>query len=763
MKQKIIFKSLTIAFIMLTIHSAVFSQILITEDSGGGTNDESAILQIDSDTKGVLIPRISTENRLLISAVEGLLVYDTDEASFYFYGGSGWINLSSPSPEIWTKNASNVYLTNLDDNVGIGTTPTSSKFVVRANNGSLPDAVLFEVKDETGNPVFVVTSEGVRIYVKDKAKGVSGGFAVGQYGSLKADGDEFFSVTPFQTRVNTLPNGKAISGGFAVGQYSSLKGGTLHHNFSTNPVETRIYTGGTQTPVVKGEKAVSSGFAVGQYGSLKAAGDDYMHMTPDNYFIGHEAGLNITPNIPIVDVDGIHNIFVGYQSGFQNTSGHENTYVGHLSGENQKLGTDNVFLGNAAGQGLTTYTGTSLRNVVLGAGAGNLLDDAIDNVFIGHLAGEGLGSGSAGIDGDFNVIIGEQAGRSLTEGDRNVYIGKESGFSSTSGDNNVFIGNTTGYSAEAINASVFIGLQAGYSQSTDHGNIYIGNSTGMYMGSGGSNVFLGTNTAWNQGSGADNVIIGAGAATMIYENGTHTGSNNVVLGADAGDALNGDSNIFIGSGAGGAYAGSNRLYIENSNMATPLIYGQFDTDLVGINSAAPTANLHIKQVGAGEEGFAIENDDNNNTWSWEISSSFLRLYYNNGEVGYWDNSTGNYNASSDKRLKKDIVYMDKDILNRIMKLRPATYRLLHTEKSGNKNIGFIAQEVQKYFPELVYQEDENDFLSLHYPDFGVIAIKAIQEQQIQIKLQDVENKKQTSEIEDLKKQIQELKELIQSK
>ena len=332
MKKNILYISLVFAIIYLTMPQFSFSQILITENSGG-TPDASAMLQIDSETRGVLIPRITTANRLLISAVEGLLVYDSDEGSFYLYGSSGWTNLSSSTSEIWTKDASNVYLTNSDDNIGIGTEPSTSKFVVQANTGSGADDILFEVKDETGIPVFRVTSEGVRIYVKDKTqtKGVSGGFAVGQYGSLKDVGDEYLIVTADSTRVYTLPSAKGVSGGFAVGQYSSLKGGIATPNFYTNPGETRIYTEG-QT------KGVSGGFAVGQYGSLKASGDKYMHIQNDNIFIGDLAGVNSS---------GTNNVFIGSNAGASNTTGSGNIFVGNNAGSTV-VSSNKLFIDNAS-------------------------------------------------------------------------------------------------------------------------------------------------------------------------------------------------------------------------------------------------------------------------------------------------------------------------------------------------------------------------------------------------------------------------------
>jgi len=334
MDINILYKRLIVVLITLTIQHSVFSQILISNNSAG-TPDGSAILEVQSDSKGLLIPRITTAQRFTLAntAVEGLLVFDSDEHSFFIFGNSKWTDLSM-SAEIWSKSASSVYLTNSTDNIGIGTLPSSSKFVVQANTGSAADDVLFEVKDESGIPVFRVTSEGVRVYVKDKTKGVSGGFAVGQYGSLKSVGDEFFTVTPFQTTVNTLPGAKASSGGFAVGQYASLKGGTVSTNFYTNPGETRIYTD-------KAEKGVSGGFAVGQYGSLKAPGDKYMHVTIDNTFIGNLAGLNTD------GIAGINNVFIGSNAGQLNTSGSGNIFIGNNAGSTV-VSSNKLYIDNAS-------------------------------------------------------------------------------------------------------------------------------------------------------------------------------------------------------------------------------------------------------------------------------------------------------------------------------------------------------------------------------------------------------------------------------
>jgi len=58
--------------------------------------------------------------------------------------------------------------------------------------------------------------------------------------------------------------------------------------------------------------------------------------------------------------------------------------------------------------------------------------------------------------------------------------------------------------------------------------------------------------------------------------------NSVAVGYQAGNSSSASS-IFVGYQAGSAETNSNRLYIENSNSATPLIYGEFDNDILRVN------------------------------------------------------------------------------------------------------------------------------------------------------------------------------------
>ena len=70
--------------------TTVFGQnVGINED--GSDPDASAILDIKSTTKGFLVPRMTTAQRTAISTpATGLIVYDTEKASHWYYNGSQW-------------------------------------------------------------------------------------------------------------------------------------------------------------------------------------------------------------------------------------------------------------------------------------------------------------------------------------------------------------------------------------------------------------------------------------------------------------------------------------------------------------------------------------------------------------------------------------------------------------------------------------------------------------------------------------------------
>ncbi|MCH5718216.1 hypothetical protein [Niabella hibiscisoli] len=110
--------------------------------------------------------------------------------------------------------------------------------------------------------------------------------------------------------------------------------------------------------------------------------------------------------------------------------------------------------------------------------------------------------------------------------------------------------------------AILFGYASGSNTTTGEGNCFFGHDAGGSNTTGIGNVYLG-NRSGHLATGTGNVFIG-----------NHTGFGNT-----------GSSNVFIGNSAAGFTNNfSNKLFIENSGDATPLIYGDFAADKVGINT-----------------------------------------------------------------------------------------------------------------------------------------------------------------------------------
>ncbi|BCX15076.1 MAG: hypothetical protein KatS3mg088_759 [Patescibacteria group bacterium] len=111
-----------------------------------------------------------------------------------------------------------------------------------------------------------------------------------------------------------------------------------------------------------------------------------------------------------------------------------------------------------------------------------------------------------------------------------------------------------------------------------------------------------------------------------------------------------------------------------------------------------------------------------------------------GGLATWDiNSAGirysSLNQRSDIRLKKNIQYLKEtnyysNSLSLISKLKAIEFEW-KDEKLKGKQFGYIAQEVQEIFPDLVLS-DSNGYLGVNYISFIPFITNAIQEQQTQI-------------------------------
>ncbi|WP_166437170.1 tail fiber domain-containing protein [Niastella caeni] len=127
--MKMLFASITV--LLLASISCLAQNVAINED--GSLPDSKAILDIKSVNKGILIPRMSTAQRLAITPVKGLLVYDTTTNSFWYNlgersGSAGWKNLATGAGWSLTGNSGTI------DRVHFLGTTDSTPLNIRVNN-----------------------------------------------------------------------------------------------------------------------------------------------------------------------------------------------------------------------------------------------------------------------------------------------------------------------------------------------------------------------------------------------------------------------------------------------------------------------------------------------------------------------------------------------------------------------------------------------------------------------------------------------------
>jgi len=466
-------------------------------------------------------------------------------------------------------------------------------------------------------------------------------------------------------------------------------------------------------------------------------------------------------NTPRIEFNGPNdNVVLGNNAGDAINGASANTIIGDAAGGDLTTGNDNVLIGRLAGLGLTTQSG----NVFIGRQAG-FENEEKDNTFIGYRAGADSPSALN------SVFIGFEAGES-SDGVEQVCIGHGSGKSlDASSLQNTFVGSTTGANSTDAWWNTFIGSRSGRVNITGDGNTFIGTSAGENNSAGGGNTFLGRNAGINsngntnsqnvflgagagaEADGSDNVFVGSGSGN------THsTGIRNTFLGASSGGggaSQSGSNNVYLGYAAGRNKSESDRLRISNELNAIPLIFGQFNTDRVGINTEDLTANLTIQQSGSGEEALRLVNDNNDNDWAFEVYTTQLGVIYNGIGVGTFS-SNGLYD-DSDRRLKHSIESMAEGALEKILQLKPSSYFYKNRDDQSGRSFGFIAQDLLDVFPECVQiSETEAKTYQVRYNDFIPLTVKAMQEQQHIINDMESEYKDLKSKYEDLEKKIEQL-------
>ena len=299
-------KKTNILSLLLLLATNLFSQSNIQQplsiNSDGTAPHASALLDLGSTDKGLLLPRMSTAQRTAISSpASGLLVYDNSTSDIWFYRFN-WLNLSRPS-----------LIANADYSTRV------------------------ETETNTDNIEFYLNSQQAMSMVKSQA-------GVNAYLSF----DNGKSNTLLGTYAGDLST---------TGERNSVLG---YHCLSENTTGSRNVAAGWNT--MRNNTSGNSNVAIGYYAlffnsirsNLVAVGDSALFLNSSgsaNVAIGSKALAN--------NSSGSNNAAGGYLASFNNTSGDNNTAFGHRALQNNTTGDNNSAFGRSAYFGSTNLNNTS--------------------------------------------------------------------------------------------------------------------------------------------------------------------------------------------------------------------------------------------------------------------------------------------------------------------------------------------------------------------------------------------------------------------
>ena len=527
-------------------------------------------------------------------------------ATTYYGDGSNLTNL--PAPDL-TNHSGNIksdnYFSSKDTIYLLGGSGTAYSQLVTNSNDILIDArgnsnkIMFRTASGGNNPTgttgWDIETDGDLVPTANKTVDI---------GSSSKYVDQSYLADIYCENIAITQNIMRTSNGGDIGS-SSYK---FNNVYATN-----FHGDGSNLTGISG--GVSSD---AQYNTVAGtdAGSSFSGTSAEkNTLFGYQAGKAITT------ADGC--TLIGYQAGEDVTTGGGNTIIGDYSGERITTQGGNTFLGQWAASenigssnvALGSYTmkdsGTGSSCVAIGGSALYNNHNGNFNIGIGSNAlyslwGQpkdyNIGIGAESLrnsTGDYNIAIGRKAGIAMTStplsGQYNILIGNYSGNSISSGSNNTLLGEYAGATLTTGQNNLILGHEAEPSAASVSNEVTIGNASvnkfripaiNFELDSGIVSVKNGGTQSemrlYCESNNAHYAAIKAPAHSTFSGNLTYTlpssyGSNTQVLTSDgsggtswttpsSGGASVGGANTQVQFNSSGALAGSSNLTFDGTNV-----------------------------------------------------------------------------------------------------------------------------------------------------------------------------------------------------
>ena len=354
--------------------------------------------------------------------------------------------------------------------------------------------------------------------------------------------------------------------------------------------------------------------------------------------------------------------------------------------------------GIAAAQENTHYGTGALLSNTSGVGNGAFGGNALYwNTGGSYNVADGFQALAYNTVGSYNIAIGSYALLLNTTGGYNTANGYQSLYYNTIGSDNVGAGSYTLFANTTGTYNSAVGYIALYHNTTGVQNAGFGtgslytNTTGSYNSASGS-FGLHDNT-----TGSSNNSSGYGA---LYKN--TTGVNNNAMGVFAmGSNTIGSNNIAMGQYAGyDSITGSNNIEIGSRGTAS-------DNNVIRIGTPGTQSATYF----AGVSGV-------------NVTGGATVVVNSLGQLGV---------VSSSRRYKEDIRSMG-DASDRLLALRPVTFRYKKADENGQKpeQFGLIAEEVAKVMPELVVYNQKGQPETVAYQTLAPLLLNEVQREHRQV-------------------------------
>ena len=402
----------------------------------------------------------------------------------------------------------------------------------------------------------------------------------------------------------------------------------------------------------------------------------------DNSAAGGASTLNQLTDVLISNDSIFLNNFGSAPSTGTLSTAEDNIAIGYQALSAITSADDNIALGIAA---LAQVTEGS-SNIALGHYAGNTLTTGEGNILIGYDAGR-----SMDVDADNFIAIGQDAAREMKDGQQ-IAIGANAlkGSSTTSnntGTLNTAIGGNTLMTITSGSRNVALGITALTAMTTGDDNVGIGNSAGANINTGHKNIAIGFESLASATTNDANVAIGyhaARSATAV------DASNNVAIGAYAGEFLDTNNNVAVGyESLHGSTTSTDNTGLHNTAVGyrsmTAFTTGSYNT-VVGAD-AGRAMTTALSSVAVGHQALETVTTGNYNTAVGESSMG-------GAATGAQHNATLGYQAGHNLGASRSIGIGAQAALgsgtvgnNTGNDNIGVGYRTLYAHTSGSNNVG----------------------------------------------------------------------------